>query len=443
MPLADAKALLGSHAVHIEQRQLDEELHALRQLAVLCDRFSPIVGLEEAEHPDCLLIDFSGCTHLFGGERNLCRQLLKFIREQGYSARLAIAKNVGLAWAVAHCGLEGRQTFRIVDEGFQAGQLPIQALRLSPSTLAKLREFDLFSLAQLNALPRHSLKPRFGDELIQRLNQLDAVIQELIVPEHLHELPVADIRLEEGITNARGTTMLIGRLLTQVLAELKASQHGVLKLAITLQKQPFTIGTVRPCLDAQELERLLALKLETIQLQIEVDYLQVEVLESAPLRYGQRSLLDTETEQAEREVASFINRLSSRLGEQAVLRVRTVEELQPEKSVEYIPAINYQPKATDRFRWDSLPQRPATLFPEPIPIKVNSIIPEGPPLRFWWQRREYVSDIVWGPERIETGWWREDAIRRDYYRVETTTHQRMWLFRRREERDWYLHGCFD
>ena len=26
---------------------------------------------------------------------------------------------------------------------------------------------------------------------------------------------------------------------------------------------------------------------------------------------------------------------------------------------------------------------------------------------------------VWGPERIETGWWRTRLVRRDYYQVET------------------------
>ena len=51
------------------------------------------------------------------------------------------------------------------------------------------------------------------------------------------------------------------------------------------------------------------------------------------------------------------------------------------------------------------------------------------------------SRRTWGPERIQTGWWRGHYIRRDYYRVETTTGQRFWLFRRRGH--WFLHGVFD
>ena len=37
--------------------------------------------------------------------------------------------------------------------------------------------------------------------------------------------------------------------------------------------------------------------------------------------------------------------------------------------------------------------------------------------------------ILCGPERIESGWWDGDDIRRDYYVVETRNGQRGWAFR--------------
>jgi len=81
-------------------------------------------------------------------------------------------------------------------------------------------------------------------------------------------------------------------------------------------------------------------------------------------------------------------------------------------------------------------------------------VPEGPPARFClpstplpfregpgegWQR------IVrtWGPERIQTGWWRGRWVARDYYRVETTSGERFWLFRRLSDGQWFLHGTFE
>ena len=48
----------------------------------------------------------------------------------------------------------------------------------------------------------------------------------------------------------------------------------------------------------------------------------------------------------------------------------------------------------------------------------------------------------WGPERIETGWWRGDDVRRDYYVVETDAGTRWWIFRRHDGQ-WFVQGCFD
>jgi protein ImuB len=47
-----------------------------------------------------------------------------------------------------------------------------------------------------------------------------------------------------------------------------------------------------------------------------------------------------------------------------------------------------------------------------------------------------------GPERIETGWWSGEAARRDYYRVETETGARYWIFRDLAASTWFLHGLF-
>jgi protein ImuB len=48
----------------------------------------------------------------------------------------------------------------------------------------------------------------------------------------------------------------------------------------------------------------------------------------------------------------------------------------------------------------------------------------------------------WGPERIETGWWRGPSVRRDYYRIETDEGRRFWLFRELTNRRWFLHGAY-
>ena len=83
------------------------------------------------------------------------------------------------------------------------------------------------------------------------------------------------------------------------------------------------------------------------------------------------------------------------------------------------------------------------MWPAPVPVEVLAIHPDGPPLRFVWQGTRWDVASWWGPERIETGWWRGDDVRRDYYVVTTPAGSRFWLFRRRNDGRWFLHGCFD
>jgi len=83
------------------------------------------------------------------------------------------------------------------------------------------------------------------------------------------------------------------------------------------------------------------------------------------------------------------------------------------------------------------------LLPQPLPIPTTSVVPDGPPVRFRWGDVDYSIARSWGPERIETGWWRGQDVHRDYYLVETISGARFWIYRRRDDGRWFLHGCFD
>src|SRR5205807_6815926 len=87
--------------------------------------------------------------------------------------------------------------------------------------------------------------------------------------------------------------------------------------------------------------------------------------------------------------------------------------------------------------------RPLRLFTPPLPVEVVAAAPDGPPAAFDWQGRRHAVARAWGPERIETGWWRRGTVRRDYYRVETPAGWRFWLFCDLAGGGWYLHGAFE
>ena len=169
---------------------------------------------------------------------------------------------------------------------------------------------------------------------------------------------------------------------------------------------------------------------------------------TAPLERPRQAMLfdfgDDDQHTPRTPFAALVERLSSRLGRQSVAGVRLRPEAQPELSWHYDPLVEHRrrrhaPKALPH----ELPPRPLRLLPRPRLLVAMSIVPDGPPLKFHDAGQEQHIVQSWGPERIETGWWRGRPVGRDYFRVETAAGCRFWLFRRLRDGKWFLHGSFD
>ena len=81
LALADARAMHPGLAVAESDAAADRKL--LEAVADWCDRYTPLVGLDA---PDGLMLDITGCAHLFGGEGPLCRDLLARLAAEGLHA---------------------------------------------------------------------------------------------------------------------------------------------------------------------------------------------------------------------------------------------------------------------------------------------------------------------------------------------------------------------
>ena len=119
-------------------------------------------------------------------------------------------------------------------------------------------------------------------------------------------------------------------------------------------------------------------------------------------------------------------------------------DAQPELAWRYDPLLDgSRRRRRSVFETTGLPPRPLRLLCRPISLRSKSTAPDGPPLLFQLRNREHRVAQSWGPERIETGWWRGQVIGRDYYRIETVDGRRFWLFRRLRDGRWFLHGVFE
>lgn len=469
-----------------------EDQEGLRRLARWCQRFSPSVSVEETDRPECLFLDITGCVHLFGGEEGMARRVTQELSEQGYIVSVAIADTVGAAWGLARyspraiplvsSSMSERSASRwlvapALETRHALAELPIQALRCSEEVVLLLRELGVERISDLASLPRHGLASRFGPDLLRRFSQAVGEVREILIP--CRPIPCLEesLAFEYPIDHSGILDNIFRQLLEGVLRRLDGSQ-GAVELLVRCMRESgppveMRLGVCRPTVSPRHWLELLRLRLERRSLPGPVTGLLVRVTGTAPMEWRQQDLFEAGSDQEHRrEFEHLLNRLSSRLGRDAVLVSRSVPDPQPEYAYRYVPVLEglwststFQislprsvpskghPTGTPRTRkaradarrhaWTpGMLHRPLWLKVTPLPIHVLAVAPAGPPQELQYHGgRERVRQ-AWGPERIETGWWRGKPIRRDYYQVETDSGARLWLFRDRTNGRWFLHGVF-
>lgn len=474
MPLAEARGLsAGSQpagdstatlACELFHPQADRE--TLEHLALSCQTYSPLVGLEEVEFPESLLLDITGCEPHFGGEEPLASQLRNELEASAYHSRIAIADTVGAAWAMAHFATSATRPISVIPCGQQASclrALPIAGLRLQAQIQETLRKLDINTIQQVERLPRSTLPSRFGKELQQRLDQAWGVAPELITPVRPREPLTAVWNFEEPISGRQTLELVAKELLGQILAALQPLRLGLRELQChftgALDAFHLTLRLVQPTADQRHLWGLLCLEWERQIiahgrsqsvprcLTDGVTAVRLIAADTAPLRVRQTTLFELEPGRREQQAfRQLIDRLSSRLGTMAVLKSQAVPDPQPELACDLQAWSEMNTGASSSVTaWDELlaRSRPLRLLTQPQPLQVLATIPDGPPYRMWWGNQQQSVTCISGPERIETGWWRHGDIQRDYYRVEAEGGQQLWIFRCLSSGGWFLHGAYE
>lgn len=96
MALADARARVpGLHSIAYDRAG---DAGWLDDLAEVCERFTPSVALDP---PDGLILDITGCAHLWDGEAGLVSALAARLVHLGLTLRLALAETPDKARALA------------------------------------------------------------------------------------------------------------------------------------------------------------------------------------------------------------------------------------------------------------------------------------------------------------------------------------------------------
>ncbi len=128
---------------------------------------------------DAVLVDVTGCAHLHadGGEVALLAAIVKTVAHAGFACHAVVASGPEIAWALAwelarrseprSCVVREEDTRRAL------GVLPVDALRLDPSTTSYFYKLGVRTIAQLRALPRAALTARIDNaNLLARVRAL-------------------------------------------------------------------------------------------------------------------------------------------------------------------------------------------------------------------------------------------------------------------------------
>ena len=133
-PLRDARAFCPSLMTRPANSR--EEALFLTRLRRWAGKYTPFVA-EEA--PASLILDISGCAHLFGGEDAMAEALIADCGSLGLSVQTGIADTPGAAWALAR--FAGRS-----NGSPYSGDAIDQEARATRSRSAKLRAVEVLGV---------------------------------------------------------------------------------------------------------------------------------------------------------------------------------------------------------------------------------------------------------------------------------------------------------
>lgn len=430
MDVCAALALVPQLVVHPRNRAL--ELQSLQGIALWALQFGPAPSLVGEE---AILLEIGASLKLFGGVHRLMQAIGEALPALGFSACLSAAPTPSAALMLARAQ-QARTITELSALARILAALPIEVLDTSPATLETLHDLGMNDIGAVLTLPRDALARRFGTILLEQLDRALGRTADPRLPLALPEQFCSRLELPAPVHEAQ--TLVFGgkRLVAALCGWLRGRGLGAMRLRLDLvhENRPPTavrLNLSAPSRDDTHLTTLLRDRLERVQLpdRVEAIVLATEHCESL----ASRDLCLFPGMGDEAQNTELIERLCARLGENAVLAVRTHADHRPE------------------LAWRThAPARPASALLPPAPRPLW-LLREPQPLDDFLVRSQAPVVLTDGPEKIESGWWEARDVRRDYYVARTRAGETLWLYREALPPSddatppalaWYVQGIF-
>lgn len=416
------------------------EAQLLRALWRWADQLSPRVALDA---PDGLLLDISGCAHLFGGEEAMGNEVRTRLMDMQFISRIGIADTKAAARAMAQYD-KNKVSISPAGKTYNALQkLPPEALNISPQLAGELARSGLKTIGQLYQIKSSELARRFGLHLTKAINASTGQTPDPLTPADADPVYAARMTLPEPVGYVTDLEEIIKRLGQSVCARLTETQKGARCFTLIVRcvdtgEHYLSVGFTKPCFEVGPILQQFSRPLEQLKIEFGADWFRLEALNIEPIRLRQTKFGDVSN--AEDNFAQAVSTIGNRIGFDHVHQFHARESHLPNREFLLREAIDQKQKPV----WKNTPRRrPLRLYNRPEYLR--PIKPGRPPIQFEWRRNCYQTKSAKGPERLTAEWWRDTDMRvRDYWTVQTTQGPRFWLltYPSQTPAQWFVAGKF-
>ncbi len=420
MPLNSAYAIAPDTTV--VEYDPDREAVLLQQVGEWAMRFSSIVCVHSPNH---ILIEIAGSKRLFEGYEILAALVQKELKLLGYTGQMGIAPTPLAANVLARANIR-RGIVQAAKLPSVLNNLPVDCLELESSTLDGLRRSGIRQIGHLLTVSSASLTRRFGPACTKYLDCLLGHHPDPRTPLRLTDFFERKLDLPLEVENTGALQFATQRMINELTAFLIAHDSGVNLFTLTLCHEKHSDTTLQlrflqATSQAKHLHRVLSEQLSQTTLPAPVCGLRLAADTFCKIERDASDLFD-KTLRQQNSLGEIIDKLSSRLGNNALYTLTTVDDHRPEK------AWGKSFPETQGDIPSSWPERPLWLLEKPA-IVTNEM--------------ERYLKIESEAERIETGWWDNNDVRRDYVTISDNRGTRYWAFKQRGSTpQLFIHGIF-
>jgi len=426
------------------------ETAALQKLAIWAGRFTAFVS---PAPPAGLLLEVGGSLRLFGGVDMLRQGIESGLRELGFEASFGTAPTPAAAWLLARAGFPEP----VLDRGRLPGRMaevPLACLDLPEPALRDLAAMGVRSFRDAYRLPRDAVSRRVGEALVDAMDR--ALGKRPEAPARCAAPPEFSRRLDfpDEVEEMPPVLAALRRLLRELERFLQARTLGVNMLELRLLPRfapalriPVTL--ISASRDPEHLLDLFEKRLEKATLAGPIAAIGLDVLGFEEWAPHNADLYEVRAAAPRDSLPTLVERLQSRLGRGALWRLALVADHRPERAFSRVPPSDSRadskrsPEPRRNARASGTKPRPAATGSDRVPRRrENASRPlwllEAP------RRIEPGERLTISPhfERIESGWWDGEDVRRDYHVARAASGIRYWVYREHGTREWFLHGIF-